>query len=515
MMRSLRNERGVAMATVLFIGSALTVIASTGAYVAVRDLKVGRDDRRGAEALSFAEAGVDRMVDLLRNGGTYVQSTASAADRQSTGIPSWAELNEAGCALGPLRLPAGQLGTGRTYDVYLTVYDPTKPVGQRVPPLPWTVSNDTSSPVCTGRVVSPAATPSDSDHLFAISSMGSHPAAKRQVLQVIEIDAAGLPIGLFAQSASMTGNADIESMSLVTPGDVSGREKVSFKGLDPYYTMADFYGSAFASAGQIPAAVHALGVVTCVSNCNTAGSGQGRKQVHPPALNCGANGTGDGAPAWQSMWDGSGLGGPISGDCTGRNISVPPPTSRFDSATYQRVSPRPDLTEEDYERLKEAAKTHGVYCTNIGTSYCQVRGGPNISLGTFMTWTDSTITTYNLTRFVVYFDFAPGSNQTVTWNAALSPCSDTDPSANRSAVVVARHGNIKTQGAGAGEAVGAWLLPEGTFDAGGSITIHGTIIANKIEMRGNTKFKNSNCWMKTMPGAFLDYTATHWSEVDR
>lgn len=515
------DQRGVAMVTVLFVGTALTVVASAAAFVAVRDLKAAGDDRRGAEALSFAESGVDRMVELLRAGGTYAQSTSSQANIQRIGIPTWNEMNEAGCAFGPLELPVGDLGTGRTYTVQLTAYDPTQPVGQRIPPEPWSATNNTTSAVCTGRNTSPRPTPDiETDHLFAISSLGEHPAAKREVLQIVQIEALGLPIGLFADSSANNGNPDFTDISLVTPGNVTGREKLSLKGVDPYYTMADFYGDSYPEL-PIPTAVHAMGTITCISDCNSAGTGAGKKQVHPPALNCGANGTDDGAPAWQSMWDGSGLGGAITSDCPARQVAGLygdrlPPTSLFDSAALLRVTPRPTLTEDDFERLKQAAKDFGLYCTNIGSSYCTVRGQPvtyttNISTADLQTW--------DLKRFVAYFDYeppaSPNQRQTLTWNASVSPCSTTDPSADRSVVLVVRNGDMSTQGAGAGEAVGAFLVPEGLIDAAGSITLHGTMIADGFQVRGTGNFKNSVCWVTNMPSSFLDFTATHWSEVDR
>lgn len=519
-MRRLRDQRGVAMVTVLFVGTALTVVASAAAYVAVRDLKAGGDDRRGAEALAFAESGVDRMVELLRAGGTYIQSKPGSANVQRTGIPTWNEMNEAGCALGPLTVPVGDLGTGRTYTVQLTAYDPTQPIGQRMPPEPWDVANDSSSPVCSGRNHSPRPTEDvETDHLFAISSLGEHPAAKRNVLQIVQIEALGLPIGVFADSSANNGNPDFTDISLVTPGNVTGREKLSLKGLDPYYTMADFYGDSYPEI-PIPTAVHAMGNITCISDCNSAGTGSGKKQEHPPALNCGANGTDDGAPTWQSMWDGSGLGGAITGDCPARQAAGTysdrlPPTSLFDSEALQRVTPRPTLTEDDFDRLKEAAQDFGLYCTNIGTSYCTVRGQP-------VTYTNniasSDLTTWNLTRFVAYFDYkpptSPSQRQTVTWNANVTPCS-LDPSLDRSVVLVVRNGDMSTQGAGAGEAVGAFLIPEGIIDAAGGITLHGTMIADGFQVRGTGNFKNSACWVTNMPAAFLDFTPTHWSEVDR
>jgi hypothetical protein len=107
-MRAMRSQVGVAMVTVLFAGAALTVVASTAVFLTVKDLRSGLDDRRATEALAYAESGVDRLMqDVLKY--------------------NWGRLNEAGCKYEPIGVPPGDLGSQRTYSVYLTVYDSTRP----------------------------------------------------------------------------------------------------------------------------------------------------------------------------------------------------------------------------------------------------------------------------------------------------------------------------------------------------------------------------------------------------
>ena len=65
-----KEETGIAMVIVLFVGAALTVVASTAAFVTIQDFRAGGDDRRAAEALSYAESGVERLMLQIRRAAT-------------------------------------------------------------------------------------------------------------------------------------------------------------------------------------------------------------------------------------------------------------------------------------------------------------------------------------------------------------------------------------------------------------------------------------------------------------
>ncbi|HEX2195353.1 MAG TPA: hypothetical protein VHJ76_00385, partial [Actinomycetota bacterium] len=76
----LHGEKGIAMMTVLFVGAAMTVVTSVAAMATIRDFRAGTDDRKATEALSYAEAGIDRLIHHIR-GGTV----------------GWGQLKQAGC----------------------------------------------------------------------------------------------------------------------------------------------------------------------------------------------------------------------------------------------------------------------------------------------------------------------------------------------------------------------------------------------------------------------------------
>lgn len=496
------SERGVALVTVLLIGAVMTVTASTAAFVTINEFNAGGADRRAAAALAVAESGIDRLIMELRRGAN-----------------DWERLNEAGCRYDAIKLPQGVLADGETYDVLLTAYTLVDESGNplppedRIPPLPWSSGND-SLPVCTSRIPSPKPNDNPNVHLFAITSTGNRPAAKRVVRQILRIEATPLPVGVFAESIDGNGSVRFQQMSFVSPGDIRGRDKIALSGYDPYYTMGDFYGSAYSTADPanchvtvisscIPAAVHALGSVYCVSSC---GGSANNKREHPPSPNCQANGTG--GTAGQSLWDGSSDGGEFAASqaCSPRPSGTIPPRSSYTLDDYRRTVPRL-LTEREYQVLRETARTTGLYCT---PTTCTKAGSAPFTFPQHIT--DTTIAGLP-NSFIAYFDFPAGSTQTVSWQAVVQPCSDTGQS--RSVVVAVRNGNLEVnKSSGTNEAVGAFLVPQGTFEASG-FTIHGTIMAKEFYLRGNALFKNSSCWVTHMPGALLDYTPTRWHEVDR
>src|SRR5687768_361922 len=81
MTRRLRNQRGVAMVTVLLVAAVLTVVSSTAAFVTIEEFSATNDDLKAARALSYAEAGIDRALYALRSG-----------------IWEWDEMVMAGCS---------------------------------------------------------------------------------------------------------------------------------------------------------------------------------------------------------------------------------------------------------------------------------------------------------------------------------------------------------------------------------------------------------------------------------
>ena len=451
------------MVTVLFVAAVLTVVASTAAFTAMRELQASGADRSAAQALSFAEAGIDRFVLELRR-GTF----------------SWQQLNTAGCNGNPyLSLPPGSLGAAAGQGSYLTelvVYDPDAAApSDRLPPA-----------ACIGRPEK-----GEPGHFALLSSGASASVGRRMIRQVITIEMMPIPVGLFVESVDANGNTQVRNTSLVATGDIVGRDKIGFSGTDPYYTLADFYGPTDSDTTNIPAAAHAVGAIYT-----------GKTLEHPPSPNCNANPRGT---MGQSLWDGSAFGGPVTSGCAGQVGA--PPTARFTG-----LPGPPGLSQEEYAILKETAKASGLYCNFAGTPFCTSAG----TVRGVTTNVQASDLTGLPNSFVAYFDFAAGSDpfsNLITWKASVGPCSDT-PAINRSAVVVVRNGSIKMNGVNAA-ITGGVFAPEGVFDSAGSFNIHGTLIAKQLRLRGSGVLEMSECWLRNIPSPLLDVELARWSELDR
>jgi hypothetical protein len=510
--RGWRSESGVAMVTVLFVGAALTAVASAAAFTTVREFRAGSEDRKASEALAIAEAGIDRIVEKVRGGSL-----------------DWGKLRLAGCNDGhtdhshPTLITNGRVGVG-TFDARFEVFNPAATGDARFPPA-----------ACTASPTNPRSPSARVDQFFAITSVGTHPDARRVVRQVIRIGDIGLPVGVYADSVKANGSPDFNGISLLSDKDVEGRDKMSFSGTDPFYFLNDFWPGQSATVNT-PAAVHSLGTIYLKKLLRST-------EEHPPSKACDANAPG--GTVGQSIWDQSGRGGAIGGVCAapftwpgsptgaddppGPASGSFPPNSLIESLVG--VTPKPALSDQDYLAIKNTAQREGLYCfiSKTGVQSCTRRGltwspGNLFSVTVKQTDTDDVLkgpdqvlnTTDDVRSFVAYFEYedqsqAQGLNQ-VNWNASVSPCSD-NQALHRSVVVVVRNGSYRGEG---GHVVnGAVLVPEGTVTLQGGHTIHGTVIAKEVDLKGNSTFQLSPCWVRNMPGPFLDLTPARWSEVDR
>lgn len=489
-----RSEDGIAMITVLLVAAALTVMTAAASFVTIREFGASKADRTAAQSLGYAEAGSDRLLLEIRKGNL-----------------TWNNISFAGCdAAHPKIQVTGTVAPGGTYVTTLEVYNK-----QALVPADRFIPTACSS----------ANTGFKGIHTFLITSTGSQPTAKRVVRQIVDIKPLGLPIGIYAYDRiDANGTINMENISMVTEGTVTNRDNIGFTGTDPYYTIGDFYGARVTDPQAslfMPAAVHAKGAIIY----GAAGKDTEHRTAFEP--NCEANKKGT---TGQSLWDGSGTAvlDSISSGCTGANTwpgstGVPstnrPPYSRFTEDDRKRVAPTPALTEQDYLTLREAAKQNGLYCTPAGAQLSCTEGGgaPYTVTGSISTTNYDAATVAR--NFVAYFDFPTNDGvdpylRKVSWSGGSGdfPC-NTDPTLNRSVVIIVRNGSFDSSG---GAAInGALLIPEGQFESTGSFTMEGTIIARRFNSKGTITFKLSDCWMRNIPGPFLDATAAGWSEVDR
>lgn len=487
-MQAFRDQRGVAMTTVLLVGAALSAVTSVAAFTTVQELRAGADDRKASEALSIAEAGVDRMLEYIRSGTVgwgHIRLAGCDADHPVLKLPSvqgWLD-------------PAGV----RRFDVELRVWDITPGVDP-----------------CVGRSTDLR---SNQTLYFAITSTGYHPAATRVIRQLITIKPLNLPIGIYAEKASSRGTPNMRNISLITPGNVTGRESIGFVGDDPYYTKGHFWPGISTTGSTptqpVPAGVHAVGTIY-LKNEN-----QANVVEHPPGapLNCTANRSGT---TGQSQWDQSGGGGDISTStpCGGQSPVAPPPRSLFTQADLAAVTPNPSLSDQDYLTLKQSAKRDGIYCffPTAGGQQCTLLGA-SYTFGGTVTQTDVDRVIAKKRTFIAYFDYEDPSKalsaNEVHWKANVSPC-DNRPAYHTSVIAIVRNGSMQVEAAAAPNFInGAFILPEGRFRSSGNQTINGTIIAKEFDNTGNGTFSMDECWVNNMPGPFLDITPAQWMEVDR
>lgn len=506
LLERLRDQRGVAMVTVLFVGATLTAMASAATFATIQEFRASGDDKRGAEALAYAEAGIDRMVEYLRSGQV-----------------TWNDMRLAGCSDGtevrpPLKLPTGDAGGNvgdlarGTFDVELVVSSLDADPAKRVPPG--------SCPADPTSTDSPRG-----NFYFAITSTGSHPAATRVLRQSIQVGVLGLPIGIFAQNVTAGGTPVMDGISLISPNNIYGREQIAFKGTDYYYFLKDFWPSMSGSV-RAPAAVHTSGAIYLKQNSTN-------QQEHPSketpnTLNCSANRTGGGAgDVGQSMWDQSGpkIGGdipPTTPKCSGwvGTQEGPPPTSALEDLSS--VTPKPDLSDQDYLTLRGSARQYGLYCkiATGGAKTCFKNGAPWIPGGNIgVSQTDTNDVLAQSKTFVAYFEYEDGtsvSSNDISWSATVGPCSS-DPDLNKSAIIVVRNGNFNL--AGGFNINGALFVPEGAVVSAGNSSVNGTIIAKTFDNRGFGRFTMNDpepgCWLKNIPGPFLQVAPQSWSELDR
>ncbi|HYY44594.1 MAG TPA: hypothetical protein VE975_05325 [Actinomycetota bacterium] len=226
----------------------------------------------------------------------------------------------------------------------------------------------------------------------------------------------------------------------------------------------------------------------------------------------------------QSSWDNANKfnGGSLAGlaPCakwTGTPAG-PPPYSHFSDADLQRARPAPQLSEDDYASLKSAAQASGLYCQipDSGSWNCTTPSGAFTPANGGVIQSVPGVGN----NFVAYFDFPVSgdpfsSSRTVTWKAAVSPCSY-DPALNRAVVIVVLYGSLDLTGQD--EISGAFFVPEGQAwlrGSGSLVKIHGTTIAKRIDIGGNAQIMLDSCWVDNMPGSFLRATPFSWSEVDR
>jgi hypothetical protein len=169
--------------------------------------------------------------------------------------------------------------------------------------------------------------------------------------------------------------------------------------------------------------------------------------------------------------------------------------------------------------FKDAAQTRGLYC-DFRTNAAGVCTVYQTSTGTVISRTIGTNVNAAAVAglgnyYVAYFEFAAGSNpfnNVIRWSAQLPLC-NTNSASNSMSVVIIKNGSTEIQTGG--RISGAVFAEDGRFDASGSYTIEGTVVAREMRLRGNPTYILTECWVQNLPGPFMTVTAGRWSELDQ
>ena len=475
-MRRLADQRGVAMVTVLFVGMAMTVVVTSAAFIAAREVRSGEDDASAGKALAHAEAGLDRMHQWLRSNSTgwrnitlsgcpYSGSTATASTQQTF---------------------SGRLGTGAQQGDYTVSLAPSTTANAYCAAATAPLDTDTPPPV-------------DATYSMTITSTGTFRNATKTIRQTVDLIAEDFPIGLSSGTIDANGNATVQNEVLIARGAIQGRNKINMTGTDFFYTKSDFYPTiAAAQASQaMPSSAHTYDKIYVA----------GGRALHPPSCNTSGDKSGT-----ESTWDGSSTGGTIAA-CA---VSPFPPTSKFTQADHTRIAATPRLDADDHLFFKSQAQDKGVYCSisTAGVASCSRLGVTDNNIGTNVSTTDITNAPSACPAtpcyITAYFEFQGGTalNNTVAWNATLpNTCTQ------GMVVLIVKNGGVSW--GGSARFSGAIFAEDGRMTSVGNPYIEGAVAVQDLQMRGNPTYAMTNCWLQNLPGPFIRVTAQRWSEVDR
>jgi hypothetical protein len=421
--RGLSTERGSAIVVVVLVVAAMTGLAITATVMAVANTQSADRDRQGAKALDVADAGVAAGIEFLRSGANGINCTA-------TGLTSSGAVC-AGAWNGQAQAQTVSVG-GATYSVWIS------------------------------RVVK-AAPPTTRESVYKIRSTGTtlvSSAGVRQVEATVVARPFTYPVGVYADSVTAVGTADVTNETIFSSGCISGVKHTGVTGSDLWYGglagikttggVTDNNGSCTASND----------VLNNASKCY--GLGNTEYPVSTP------------------------YGGVQTTPASCYNLV----TTKFTLTDLQNsfgLTAR-GLQPQQYAALKSVAKSQGGYYTTSSYTSPDPAVYPNA---------------------VLYFKLAPGDE--VSLNSIAGYGSST--CGTRSIVVVIEGGDARIN-AGA-DVVGALFVPDGTLRGNGNSTLTGTVFAKNIDkFNGTAEIRLDSCWVDNFP-ILNDFRVSDYRQVDR
>jgi len=490
----MRDERGVAMVMVLFVGAVMTVTVSAAAFIAVQEFRAAGRDRGATSALALSEAGIDRTIQWMRsNKATWRYLVLSGCGDVGT---------VEGVTYNTITLN-GQIGSG-TYSTTIGRADRCSPLPPAVPSPREPQSLVLTSTGCTDNTVG------------AVCPTG---AARRVVEQAVAVSSRPMPVGISTNRIDARGRPTFQDMVVFARGIVNTRSQITMAGTDPYYEKSDFYPCVGAQnaplcfpedgdeVGDMPASVHGTDRIFLTPT---------GRDIHPPNPNC---------TVAQYTWDGSATGSDFleagltpAAPC--RPYPESPPTTLFTDADADRLMRDPRLTEEDHHFLKETAKQQGLYCDNYNPS----RANPCTKAGAAFNVSgalDNADVAELGNYFLVYIEYPDGTDpqaNMLEWavsNPAPTGTCTSDAPADVSVVVVVRNGGFEPARNFGRNFLGAVFAEDGRFETGADSRFEGSIATQFIRTRGAPIICNSPRWLDSMAAVFLEVVPQQWSEIDR
>lgn len=440
-----REQTGSAMVMTLLVMAVLTSIGGAVFVIGLNNMQNSARDRLQGRAFSSSEAGIAQALAFIRTNGMGTLR----CDEAPTG-PSLPPPSDCTKLWGKNNPKVISLTGGRQYSVWF----------QRI------------------QGFAPPANKSATFVVHATGTAGTGPGL-RKVDQTIVVRPLSYPIGIYADDIVDAGTPQVRKESLFSQDCVTGREKMTFVGDDPYY--------------GIPASAHSTQYVA--EKVNSGCSNNNSNNIHrprPPITNPGpCNVT--------YRYDQDALGADLTGTtCQGLPPPAYPQTSFFDVNALKAlgyVNPR-GLTDAEYAALKSKAQEQGTYFTNDKfPNPDEPPAYPNA---------------------VYYWNLRPGGGtveiQTELNEYGASHCGE------RSIVIVVEGGDLHMN-AGA-DLVGAIFVPDGNYRGNGNHAVIGTLYARTIDkLTGTADFTlegpTSNCFFDNMPGGLLSVTSTRFRELDR
>jgi hypothetical protein len=208
----MREERGVAMMTVVIMSAVLMVIAAGMYFVASREERMSQADNTGGQAFYYAEGGIETVLDMLNYAATENQLTQPRVDQSPNGY---------GYLMDPE--PANR-------------QNPTDPVQMQIGNETFTVSVDevdSNGDHCTGCGLN--LTSANPAYLL-ITAEGNSGSGYRKLQQRVRVSASGYPLTFYIDGdVNANGNVALTNQSIFVRGNFYGREKLNLSGSDLWY----------------------------------------------------------------------------------------------------------------------------------------------------------------------------------------------------------------------------------------------------------------------------------------